>query len=149
MDCIIRKMNKNDVKEVFDMMKTFYATDAVINKPNDSALRTNIEYCLKDDDLLTCYVIVTDGKIAGYSILSKCYSTEYGGVSMWVEDIYVKPEYRKLGFGNKLMKFINEKYKDKAVRYELEVEENNIFAMKLYEKNGFHKSKYIVMTKET
>jgi len=44
-----------------------------------------------------------DGAAAGYGVLSFCYGYEHGGPETFVEDIYVVPERRSLGFGQMLL----------------------------------------------
>jgi ribosomal protein S18 acetylase RimI-like enzyme len=40
---------------------------------------------------------------AGYGVLSFCYGYEHGGPETFVEDIYVIPERRSVGFGQMLL----------------------------------------------
>ena len=52
-------------------------------------------------------------------------------------DVYVKDEYRNKGYASKILKFIFDYYKDRNVRYMLEVKVDNLNAIKLYEKFDF------------
>lgn len=55
-----------------------------------------------------------------------------------INNILVKEEYRNLSIGDKLLKYgLNFYEKDDIIGYTLEVREDNISAIKLYEKNGF------------
>lgn len=147
MEVIIRKIEEQDKDELFNMMKVFYASPAVLHKSSDEVLQKDIDECLKCGDLLTCYVLIVDNVLAGYTMLTKCFSTEYGGMCMWVEDIYIKPEFRNKGLSKKLFEYIEKEYDGKVIRFKLEVEKNNIPAIRLYEKNNYKKSDYIVMAK--
>ena len=64
-------------------------------------------------------------------MVAKSYSTEYGGMCVWVEDLYMKEEARGLGIGTAFFRFLDEKYKDQAVRFRLEVEEDNEFIARM------------------
>ncbi len=63
-------------------------------------------------------------------MIAKSFSTEFGKPCIWIEDLYIKDEYRGLGIGKKFMEFITNKHADCIFR--LEVEEENEGAMKLY-----------------
>lgn len=59
---------------------------------------------------------------------------------MEITNIVVKKDYRKNGIGNILLnKLISLAKENKKTEIILEVNENNISAIKLYEKNGFKK----------
>lgn len=52
--------------------------------------------------LFYSFIAEIDGKALGYTIVFYTYST-WEGRSLLLEDIYVRPEYRHLGVGKKLM----------------------------------------------
>lgn len=85
-------------------------------------------------------------------MLAKSYSTEYAGICIWIEDLYIKPEYRSLGLGTQFFEFVNNKYDSSsaaaAVRFRLEVEPSNKQAIHIYKKCGYNELPYIEMTKE-
>ena len=87
-------------------------------------------------------------KIAGYCMTAKSYSTEYGGVCVWIEDLCLAPEYRGRGYGSKMLQYVEDRFRDKAVRLRLEVEPENRQAVAAYRKFGFHDLPYGQMTKE-
>ena len=51
---------------------------------------------------------------------------------VWIDEIYVKPEFRSQGIGSELIDFVIDKYKDNAARFRLEITESNMGAKKLY-----------------
>lgn len=141
-------MNSEDVQEVFEMMCVFYKSPAIIHKASDDILKQDIEDCVGDNPYIEGYVFRIDDEIIGYSMLSKSYSTEFGGACIWVEDLYIKPEHRGKGIAAKFFTHIEQKYKGKAVRMRLEVEKSNVNAIKAYKKSGYSELPYIEMTKE-
>lgn len=145
---MIRQMESSDREEVLEMMKVFYASPAILHKASEEVLRRDIEDCLGDMPFLEGYVFEEDVTIAGYAMVAKCYTTEYGGLCIWVEDLYIKPEYRHRGLGSQFFSFLEKEYGGKAVRFKLEVEEENESAIKAYLKNGYQISPYLEMTKE-
>lgn len=143
----IRKMVEKDTEEVFGMMRVFYNSDAVFHTSSDAVLLRDIADCVSDMPFVEGFIFEVDGNIAGYAMTALSYTTEYGGISVWVEDIYLKPEYRKLGISSKFFRHIEELY-PQAVRFKLEVEQENETAIASYKKNGYGISPYFEMTKE-
>ncbi|EKT62696.1 GNAT family N-acetyltransferase [Providencia burhodogranariea] len=68
---------------------------------------TDIEISLfgenSNTEALICYV---DDKPAGYAVFFTSYSTWLGNNGIYLEDLYVSPEYRGAGAGKKLLKHI-------------------------------------------
>jgi len=143
---MIRKMLPEDKEAVFEMMRPFYNSPAVINTASDEILYQDIEDATGSMPFLEGFVFEVDEKIAGYSMVSLSYSTEYGGLNIWIEDLYVKPEFRRMGLAKEFFKFIENKYK--AVRYKLEVEDENEIAIEVYKSCGYKHLPYLIMSKE-
>lgn len=145
---IIRDLELKDREEVFKMMRLFYNSDAVLYTAPDEILYKDIDDCLSDLPFIEGYVFEEEGKLFGYSMVAKSYTTEYGGLLIFIEDLYIKENYRGLGIGSSFFHFIEEKYKGQAVRYKLEVEEENQSAIAVYKKRGYEKLGYFIMSKE-
>lgn len=143
----IRKMTEKDSKEVLAMMRVFYDSPAVFHTSSDAVLERDIADCVSDMPFVEGFIFEVDGNIAGYAMTALSYTTEYGGISVWIEDLYLKPEYRKLGIATKFFHHIEEIY-PQAVRFKLEVEQENETAIASYKKNGYGISPYFEMTKE-
>ena len=73
----------------------------------------------------------------------KSFSTEFGKPCIWIEDLYVKDEFRGQGIGTMFFEFIGKKYEGYVQR--LEVEEENERAVAVYEKCGFEEIPYMEM----
>lgn len=143
----IRKMTEADTTEVLAMMRVFYDSPAVIHTASDEILQKDIADCVSDMPFLEGFVFEADGQVAGYAMITCCYTTEYGGICVWVEDLYLKPDYRRMGISTQFFQFIEEKY-PQAVRFKLEVEQENEHAIASYRKNGYGISPYFEMTRE-
>lgn len=144
----IRAMCETDAEETLEMMKIFYASPAVLHKASEEILRRDIKDCIGDMPFVEGYILEEAGKTAGYAMVSKSYTTEYGGLCLWVEDIYIKPQYRHRGISGQFFAFLEKKYAGQAVRLKLEVEVENEHAMEAYKKSGLSVSAYKLMTKE-
>ncbi|MDO5340636.1 MAG: GNAT family N-acetyltransferase [Eubacteriales bacterium] len=146
---IIRSMKEEDSLEVLEMMKVFYASPALISDPSEDVMRRDIADCLGDNPYIECFVFEdNEGVIMGYSMVAHSYSTECGGNCVWVEDIYIKPDYRGKSIAGEFFDYLDKLYGREAVRFRLEVEEENERAVKAYKKAGFEKLGYVQMAKD-
>lgn len=139
MSHIIRAMLPKDKDAVLKMMRGFYASPAVFSNGSEEIFKADIEQCTKDNPYLEGYVFEdTESSVKelqGYAMVAKSFSTEFGKQCIWIEDIYIKEEFRGLGIGSNFMQYMKEKYTDCIFR--LEVEEENEQAVRVYEKCGF------------
>ena len=140
-------MNEADRSEVLGMMRVFYDSPAVIHKSSDEVLIRDFEDCIGDMPFIHGFIMELDGEVAGYAMTSLGYTTEYGGICVWLEDLYIKPEYRRFGIGSELLAYIEKEFPD-AVRFKLEVEQENEPAYACYFSGGYRLSEYGLMTKE-
>lgn len=145
----IRRMEEKDTGEVLAMMQVFYASPAVLHKASEEILRQDIADCISDMPFVEGYVFDSMGKIAGYAMTANSYSTEFGGRCIWIEDLYIKPEFRGLGLGTAFFRFLEDKYAGVAVRFRLEAEKENARAIALYQKCGYEVLPYVQLTKES
>ena len=146
---IIRSMKEEDSVEVLEMMKVFYASPALLSDPSEDVMKRDIADCLGDNPFIECFVFENNtGVIMGYSMVAHSYSTECGGNCVWVENIYIKPDYRGKNIAGEFFEYLDNMYRKEAVRFRLEVEEENERAVKAYKKAGFEKLGYVQMAKD-
>lgn len=145
MDSVIRSIQERDREDVLSMMRTFYASDAVWSNGSDEIFHADVDACLSESPYIEGYVFEGEGGLQGYAMVAKSFSTEFGKPCMWLEDIYVAPEFRDRGIGSAFMSYIQKKYPDAIFR--LEVEPENERAVHVYEKCGFVVIPYMEMKK--
>ena len=141
----IRRITQADGPQVKDMMRVFYASDAVVTNGSEEIFQNNVSACLKEDTGLHGYVFEENGEILGYAMTAKSFSTEYGRECLWIEDLYVKPKAQGRGIGKAFFEEVEKIYPGMMLC--LEVEEENVNALKLYRKCGFDKMGYLEMKK--
>lgn len=142
---IIREMKDSDRGAVLEMMRVFYASEAVATNGSEEIFKNDVDACVGDSPYLEGYVFESDGDIIGYGMAAKSFSTEYGKRCIWIEDAYVKEKYRGCGIGSGFLNYLSEKYSDSLLR--LEVEADNKKAIAVYEKCGFDFMPYLEMKK--
>ena len=142
----IRSMTEQDREAVLAMMRVFYTSPAVLSDGSEEIYNADIDYCVGDSPYLEGYIFEENATVQGYAMVAKSFSTEFGKPCMWVEDLYMKPEFRGLGIGSQFFKYLEEKYPEAIFR--LEVEAENEWAVKVYEKCGFEVLPYMEMKRE-
>ncbi len=143
----IEKLTAANKDELLELMVEFYNSPALLHHTKREVLSKVIDDCLQDLPFVKCYVMTDGEKIAAYTIASIGYSTEYGGLSVMIEDLFVSPDYRGKGYGKSLLNYVEERFRGRAVRLRLEVEKNNAGAISLYERCGFREIDYKQMGK--
>ena len=143
---MIRKMIRDDKNTVMEMMRVFYASPAVLSNGSEEIFEADVENCVNDSPYLEGFVFEDENEMQGYGMIAKSFSTEFGKPCIWIEDLYLKPEYRGAGIGSKFFAYLEQTYT--GYMFRLEVEEENERAIHVYEKNGFAVLPYMEMKKE-
>ena len=143
---MIRVMEERDREAVVRLMRVFYASEAVFTNGSEEIFHKDIDACVGDCPFAEGYVLEEQGTIVGYGMLAKSFSTEFGALCVWIEDIYVVDEWRGKGVGSAFISFVSEKYKGCLLR--LEAEKENERALRVYEKSGFTVLPYLELKKQ-
>ncbi|MDG2089810.1 MAG: GNAT family N-acetyltransferase [Gammaproteobacteria bacterium] len=101
----VRVANSEDSEIIFALIKEL----AIYEKAEHEVLTSvaEIKETLFGENSKTSALIAElDGKIAAYAVYFYNYSTWLGKNGIYLEDVYVTPEYRKLGIGKALLKHI-------------------------------------------
>ena len=139
---MIREIKSDDKIDFIKMCMDFYNTDGVDHSIPVSNMEKTFNLLMEGLDFAKAYVCEKNNITVGYILLALTYSNEAGGMVVWLDEIYVKPEFRSQGIGSELIDFVIEKYKNKISRFRLEITESNIGAKKLYLSKGFKDLSY-------
>ena len=145
---MIRKLTQNDRQLYITMAKEFYHSDAVLHPVPDEYFEKTADEALASDAYAQIYILECDGEPAGYGLTAKTFSQEAGGYVIWLEELYIRPSYRSRGLGSEFFACVENKYAGKAVRFRLEVEEDNTRAIALYKRLGYEVLDYVQMIRE-
>ncbi len=143
---MIRKITPSDKPQYVKMVTEFYNSDAVIKPIPDSNIEATFQELLASNVYAEAFIIEQDGNTAGYALLAKTFSQEAGGLCIWIEELFIKKEYRGKGLGKEFFEFLFQNYP--AKRYRLEIEPENEVAVGLYKKKGFSFFEYGQMVKD-
>lgn len=145
---MIRKIQEDDLEMFLEMSKTFYSSEAVIKKVPETNFNATFQEMMESDQYLQGYIFMVDKSIAGYAITGVYFSPEVGGLTLWIEEIFIKKEYRGQGLGNSFFNYIEKELNPKIKRIRLEVDFDNTRAIELYKRRGFQELAYKQMIKE-
>lgn len=138
---MIRLIRPEDRAQYIALAHEFYRSPAVHEPVPDSHFEATFDELMRSDVYTACYVVEEDQKLVAYMLLSRAFSQEAGGMVTWIEELYVKPEYRKRGISRALFDLLD-KRDSESTRWRLEVTSENEAAKRLYKKLGFTKTPY-------
>ena len=103
---LVRRATVADSATIAEFARTFHAEDNhPLSDEGVAALLVMLEPGFGDGIVL---LLEIHGSTAGYGVLSYCYGFEHGGPETFIEDIYVVPQHRGRGFGQTLLKALEE-----------------------------------------
>ena len=132
---MIRKITEADREIYLEFSRMFYDSPAVHAPIPESYRAAAFEEMVSSDDRLAGAMLECDGRPAGYGLASKMYSQEAGGIQLWLEELFVLPEYRSRGLGREFIAYMESL--PNVARIRLEYEKSNTRAAALYRKLGY------------
>lgn len=144
---MIRKFVPEDREDYIRFSTEFYNSSAVDKPVPREHFEQGFDEMMRSDVYVQGYMLVCDGNNVGYCVTMKTYSVEAGGITIWIDELFVLEEYRSKGLGRELFKYIGENGDKKLRRIRLEVELENGRAISLYKKMGFEPAPYDGMWK--
>lgn len=131
----IRKATKNDAKVIIEMINELALYEKLANevKIDESIFISHIF----EKELASALVAVSGSEIVGYAIFFHSFSTFLGRAGIYLEDLYVRKEFRGQGIGTKFIKTLAEICEKEGFgRLEWECLDWNESSIKFYESLG-------------
>ena len=140
-----RVANTTDAELLLDFMQEYYAFDGH-GYDRDKARVALIP--LLQSQSLGCVWIILDGESpVGYAVICFGYSLEWLGRDAFIDEIYLRENYRGRGWGRQAMGFLEDAAREFGVRaLHLGVVAGNP-ALHLYERVGFRKHESTFLSK--
>lgn len=145
---MIRKLTADDKEIYIGMAEEFYHSDAVLAPIPRTFIERTVEEALRSDTYAEIFLFEYEGETAGYALIAKTFSQEAGGMVWWIEEVYIRELFRSKGLGREFFEYIENHKDEGAARLRLEVEEENIRAVSLYERLGYKVLDYMQMVKD-
>jgi len=143
---MLRPFTPDDKLVFIALTREFYGSAAVLHDIPDSYHSAAFEEIMRSSEYAQGYIILHDGSIAGYAMTAKTYSHEAGGLVLWLEELYIKEEYRGKGLGHEVFEYLENM--PGIARFRLETEPENLRAQALYRSLGYTQLDYLQMYKE-
>jgi len=145
---MVRKVCQADRELYISMAKGFYNSEAVCHEIPEAHFEAAFDEMMRSDVYMEGFILMHEDKPVGYANIAKTFSCEGGGLTVWIEELFVYPQYRSKGLGKELFAFLENKYGAALARMRLEVTDSNKDAVRLYKKLGFEPLDYRQMVKE-
>ena len=135
MTTTIRNGALDDIPVLVDLMQEFYAG---ANYPLDRQwAAASFSALLHDDSRGAVWIVFHDSEPAGYVVLTTRFSMEYGGLDAFIDDLFIRPAYRRRGLGQAALNAIfAECERRKVLAVHVEVGHDNVAAKALYHSYG-------------
>ena len=136
----------SDADLLLNFMREYYAFDGH-GYDRDKA-RAALVPLLQNPNFGRAWIVLDGNSPVGYAVLCFGYSLEWLGRDAFVDEFFLRQDYRGRGWGNKTMVFLEEAARELGVRVlHLEVIDQNEVALGLYRKLGFRAHQSTFMSK--
>jgi len=137
---------ESDADTLLEFMQAYYAFDGHGFDRNKA--RVALARLLRDGNLGLAWLILDGETPVGYVVLCFGYSLEWLGRDAFVDEFYLREEYRGHGWGRKTMAFVEDAARAAGIRaVHLEVVRQNTAALQIYTKMGFQERKSTFLSK--
>jgi ribosomal protein S18 acetylase RimI-like enzyme len=138
---------EEDISDILLMMEEF---NSINNYPFDKErTKANLLQFLSDQNLGRAWTINFENSSIGYIVLAFGFSFEHNGRDAFIDELFLKSEFRQKGIGKLTMDFIREEAQKLGINaVHLEVEQHNEAGSKLYRGKGFEDNGRILLTKK-
>jgi len=141
----ITKNNFDDVLPLIRAYQEFYRAAEISEEKN----KNHFGRFLTDHSRGFLFLLKEEGVSIGFVTVYFSYSSARAEEIGILNDLYVVPEYRNLGYGKKLIYRAMEEVKNRGIyRIQWLTEKTNVTAQKLYDKMNAGKSEWILYSRE-
>lgn len=136
----------SDADLLLDFMRDYYAFDG--HGYDREKARAALVPLFENASFGRAWLILDDAAPVGYAVLCFGYSLEWLGRDAFVDELFLREDYRRRGWGNKTMAFLEGAGRELGVRvFHLEVIDENEAALNFYRKLGFRAHESTFMSK--
>lgn len=135
-----------DADLLVELMRALYECEHILFDERDA--RAALLQLISDERLGRVYLIRSGAEAVGYLVLTFGFSLEFRGRDAFVDELFLREEFRGRGAGKRALAFAEEQCRAAGVRaLHLEVERANTGAQGLYCRAGFKDHDRYLMTK--
>lgn len=142
----LEQASPSDLDHLLALTREFYAGERL---PYDEAVLRRAYAALWTEPLHGAVWLAWDGdELAGYGVLACGFSLEYRGRDAFVDELYVRLDWRNRGIGSRILDAMEEECRRQGIAaLHLEVDHDNPAGLRLYRRRGFADHERHLMTK--
>jgi len=139
----VRKANREDIPDIVDFQKQM-AQETEDFSLNDQKINLGVKAVFGDPEKGFYMVSVIESKVVASMMITPEWSDWRNGHFLWIQSLYVIPEFRKKGVFRKMFQYVKQVVveSENYLGLRLYVEENNKNAMDVYTNVGMRDSYY-------
>jgi len=142
-----REATDSDLPILLPLLREYYAFDG--HTFDDQQTPAALAALLRDPSLGRVWLIADGPTPVGYIALCFGYSLEWLGRDAFVDEFYLREDYRHRGWGRKTIAFVENAARSLHIRaLHLEVARRNAPALQIYRKLGFREHLSTFMSKK-
>ena len=136
------KVSPNESELLKDYVEALYRFEgdfeAIVN------IEDGVKSLFKNEALATPYFIKQGNEKIGYVILTRYHSVEKGGLTIYIDELYVEERFRRRGVGKTILdEVVNIARREKAKALWANTEHNNEGSQRFFKNAGFRQNKYL------
>lgn len=149
-DNIIVRMAEADDAEAIAEFNVLMAMETEEKKLDGDIVLSGVRSLMKRPELGFYLIAEMDGKVAGGLMVTTEWSDWRNGLFWWVQSVFVKPEFRRLGVYRRMYTEVKEMARKmpEVCGYRLYVEKDNVRARQTYEALGMTEIPYRMYEEE-
>lgn len=141
----LRPATPDDLAELLPRTRALNAHEGIAIEP--AVLEAALARLLRDAGLGGAWLVVRDGAVIGYAIVTFGYDLEFGGRDAYLTELWIDPPARGAGAGGAALALLGPELGARGVQaLHLQVRPDNP-ALRLYQRSGFVASPRVVMTR--
>ena len=129
-----------DLRELNDMVFSLYDEDEHGEVITGEKIANTVATLTEQPDRGGVVIFRFDTEIVGYAIVIPFWSNEYGGTVAVIDEVYVKPVWRKQGCLRQFIDFLCDNHHNGIVAVQVSVTPINVTAAKCYSTIDFKNS---------
>ena len=146
MEVTFKPAEARDAEQLLRLMRAFYEFEHLAFDEADACAA--LRQLLGDESLGRVWLIQLGAETAGYLVLTLGFSLEFKGRDAFVDELYLREEFRGRGLGTRALHFAEGACRELGVRaLHLEVERANTAAQGVYRRAGFRDHDRHLLTK--
>lgn len=139
--CLVR-VHASEMEALKEYVEALYAHDedfdAMVN------IEDGVKSMLRNEGLATAYFIRQGEERIGYVILTKYHSVEKGGLTVYIDELYVEEPFRRQGIGKQILTQVKEIARTQGAKaLWAQAEPYNRAAQAFFRCEGFQPNNYL------